>query len=127
MKKTSHKKNPLLAEEKAKQKLRRILIKMTVLFVLAAILSLPPALFSFRMFDAHGATENPATILLFLSFFSFPAFTLISILLAWLFYKFYKFNWAYKVLLLPLLNISSALIALVWLQIAYDGLFGGKP
>jgi uncharacterized BrkB/YihY/UPF0761 family membrane protein len=113
-------------EERKEQKTRFYLVIFTVLFVLVALLSLLPATYAIRMFDAHGATENPATILLFLSFFSFPAFLLISVILAWIFYLLLKFRWALLILLLPLLNILGAAIGLTWLQLAYDGLFGSK-
>jgi uncharacterized BrkB/YihY/UPF0761 family membrane protein len=127
MKKPFSKSRALRDEEKARKKTRRLLVIFTLLFIPGAVLAFPPAMASIRMFDAHGATENPATILLFLSFFSLPAVLLTATILAWLFYVLENFRRAKRFLLLPLINVAAAALALAWLQIAYDGLFGGKP
>lgn len=126
MNRVSKEKRDAARQEIARKQTRRILAVFTVLFVLGAVLAFPPAVASIRMFDAHRATENPATILLFLSFFSFPFVLLSSTILAWLCYVMDHFRRARLFLLLPLINLLGAGIGLAWLQIVYNGLFGGK-
>ena len=56
---------------------------MTIVFGVAGLLGLLPALTSVFLFDAPGSEKNPVTILLFCAAITFPIVCLISIILSW--------------------------------------------
>lgn len=98
---------------------------MSVIMGAFGALSTLPALFSVMMFDAPGATENPATVTLFVAIASCPIVCYSAIFSAWLFYRENKFGLARIVVLAPLLNLLVGGIALYCLEVFYDGRFNG--
>ena len=102
---------------------RTFLIVTTILFSLGGILGLLPALTSFFLFDAPGSEDNPATILLFCCALTLPVVCLLALLAAWIFYWGKHYRSACGISLLPLLNITGAIAALVWLEIFHGGQF----
>ena len=102
---------------------RTFLIVSTILFSLGGILGLLPALTSFFLFDAPGSENNPATILLFCCALTLPVVCLVALLAAWILYRWKYYRVACGISLLPLLNITGAVAALVWLEIFNRGQF----
>ena len=102
---------------------RTFLIVSTILFSLGGILGLLPALTSFFLFDAPGSENNPATILLFCCALTLPVVCLLALLAAWILYRRKNYRIACGISLLPLLNITGAVAALLWLELFNGGQF----
>jgi O-antigen/teichoic acid export membrane protein len=102
---------------------RRCLIITTVVFGLAGVLGLLPALTSVFLFDAPGSEKNPATIVLFFSALTLPIACLISIVLSWVFYARERFRSACYISFLPVVNLLCGAAALIWLELFNAGQF----
>lgn len=101
---------------------RTFLIVTTIVFGLAGVIGILPALTSFFLFDALGSTENPGTIVLFISALSFPIVCALSIAASWTLYAMKRFTVARWLAFLPVLNLLLGGAALAWLQIFNAGL-----
>jgi hypothetical protein len=100
---------------------RKCLIISTVVFGLAGLLGLLPALTSFFLFDAPGSEKNPATILLFFSAATLPIVCLVSIILSWILYRRKKFTLGCYISFLPAINLLCGAAALLWLELFNNG------
>lgn len=98
---------------------------MSVLVGILGALGAVPALFSVMMFDAPGATQNPATIALFVAVASFPFVCLGAIAIAWSLFGLKQFALACIAIWLPVINAVLGGIAYYCLQEFYDGRFNG--
>ena len=101
------------------------LLAASLLYGVLGALSLVPAAFSVTMFDAPGSEKNPATRLLFWSIFTVPLACLLAIVLAWLLYLAWASAAANVFVHLPLVNIVSILLGVIWLKRVYGGRFNG--
>ncbi len=101
---------------------RTYLIVTTIVFGLAGVVGIFPALTSFFLFDAPGSTENPGTIALFVSALSFPLVCVVSVAASWILYWMERFTAARWLALLPIVNILTGSAALFWLQVFNGGL-----
>lgn len=73
------------------------------------------------LFDAPGATSNPATVTLFWSILMYPVVSLLSIIVGWLLSK-YSNPWLGCVVsFVPALNLLAAVIAVIGLNLFYGG------
>ena len=89
-------------------------IGLTILSVLAALMSTPMVMFSPMMFDAPGSDENVLTQFLFFSVLAFPVLCLMGGILPWVFKRHPKSIWlsglsglARTQLLLPITLIQT--------------------
>ena len=105
------------------QRTRRFLVVTTIASVLGAVLGLIPALTSFFLFDAPGSEKNPATIALFVSALSLPLTCVVAIALSWILYRLGHHAIARWSSLLPLLNLLTGGLALIYLQLLCNGRF----
>ena len=102
---------------------RKFLIITTIVFGVAGLLGLLPALTSFFLFDAPGSEKNPATVVLFCAALTFPIVCLISIILSWILYARKHFAVACYTSFLPAVNIVCGGTALIWLELFNGGQF----
>ena len=103
---------------------RTWLIIETIVSIPAIAIGAFVAAMSVMMFDAPGASENPAVILLFCSIAGLPVSLLAGVVLAWIALAMKRDRGALWLSLLPLLPLLTGLIALLWLQFGYGGNFG---
>ncbi len=97
----------------------------SVVFGTLAVLGIMPALFSPMKFDAPGSQENPATQLLFWTTLTFPLVCAFAIATSWGLFALHAYQSARLIALVPILNSLAWILALVWLEVAYDGKFNG--
>lgn len=103
----------------------RFLIRLiSVLWILAGVAGLMPALFSVMLFDAPGSESNPATIALALAVATFP-FVCLGAAVQSLRSASADSGGDYRLLFLPLLNIVVAAIAVAWIEAFQNGRFNG--
>jgi glucan phosphoethanolaminetransferase (alkaline phosphatase superfamily) len=95
-------------------------IGLTILSILAAVMSMPMVMFSPMMFDAPGSENNPVTQLLFYSVLAFPVLCLMGGILPWIFKRHPKSIWLYG---LSGLAIGLLILAIVLLSIKCGGDF----
>jgi glucan phosphoethanolaminetransferase (alkaline phosphatase superfamily) len=95
-------------------------IGLTILSILAAVMSMPMVMFSPMMFDAPGSENNPITQLLFYSVLAFPVLCLMGGILPWIFKRHPKSIWLYG---LSGLAIGLLILAIVLLSIKCGGDF----
>ncbi|MEQ8391227.1 MAG: hypothetical protein RIB30_09555 [Thalassospira sp.] len=96
-------------------------VGLTILSVLAALMSMPLVMFSPMMFDAPGSDNNALTQLLFYSVLSFPALCLAGGILPWVFKRHPKSIWLYW---LSGFAIGLFVVAIVLLSVKCGGDFG---
>ena len=89
-------------------------IGLTILSVLAAVMSMPLVMFSPMMFDAPGSDENIYTQFLFFSVLAFPVLCLLGGILPWIFKRHPKSIWLYWLsgLAIALIVVAAALLEL---------------
>lgn len=89
-------------------------IGLTILTVLAALMSMPMVMFSPMMFDAPGSDENVLTQFLFFSVLAFPVLCLMGGILPWIFKRHPKSIWLYGLsgLAIALIVVAAALLEL---------------
>lgn len=95
-------------------------IGLTVLSILAALLSLPMVMMSPMMFDAPGSDNNPITQMMFYSLLAFPVLCLMGGILPWIFKRHAISIWLYA---LSGLAIGLFFASIVLLQIQCGGDF----
>ncbi|MEQ9346721.1 MAG: hypothetical protein RIG26_09790 [Thalassospira sp.] len=95
-------------------------VGLTILSVLAALMSMPLVMFSPMMFDAPGSDNNALTQLLFYSVLAFPALCLAGGILPWMFRRHPQSIWLYA---LGGLAVGMLVIAIVLLEIQCGGSF----
>ncbi|MEA2163154.1 MAG: hypothetical protein QOK37_1281 [Thermoanaerobaculia bacterium] len=100
------------------------LIFATILQGIGIFAGIGLVLMSAFLFDAPGSEKNRALIMLALSFVAFPVACFLAIPFEWVAYVKKSFRGAVWFSLLPLLPVISAIIGIVWLQVAYGGNFG---
>ena len=76
------------------------------------------ALMSPMMAAAPGALEDPATVLLLITVITFPITLILGVAIAWILFARQNYNWAWRVSLLPTLNLGLGAIALTWIAIS---------
>ncbi len=103
---------------------RTWLIIETIVSIPAIAIGAFVAAMSVMMFDAPGASKNPALILLFCSIAGLPVSLLAGVVLAWIALAMKRDRGALWLSLLPLLPLLTGVIALLWLQFGYGGNFG---
>jgi hypothetical protein len=92
---------------------------------LLGIVAVPPAMFSVMMFDAPGAAENWATIVLAAATLSFPFVCLISVIESRnRLLRDLQAN-AYWWACLPLVNVVVGGVGLAWISLVQGGKFSG--
>lgn len=96
-----------------------VLYGLTSPFVLMAITFLPLA------FDAPGAEKNPATKLFAFSLLTSPLTIVVATPLAWLLFNFRRHILSVLAVSLPLVNLLLFVIAIIWLEVRYGGVFAG--
>ena len=101
------------------------LVIASVLVALLGLASVIPALFSVMMFDAPGATENPATIALAISVASCPFVCFGAIAKAWSLFGAATNGLAKIAIWAPIINLIVGAIAFYCLLTFYDGKFNG--
>lgn len=92
---------------------------------LGAVLGVFLAFTSLFLFDAPGSEKNPATIVLFFSAVTLPVACLASIALSWILYLRRRFTGARVISMLPLLNLLTGALALIYLELFCGGRFSG--
>ncbi len=107
-----------------KRPVRTWLIIETIVSIPAIAAGAFVAAMSVMMFDAPGAAENPAVILLFCSIAGLPVSLLAGVVLAWIALAMKRDRVALWLSLLPIVPLLTGLIALLWLQFGYGGNFG---
>jgi len=95
-------------------------IGLTILSVLAALMSTPMVMFSPMMFDAPGSDENVLTQFLFFSVLAFPVLCLMGGILPWVFKRHPKSIWLYG---LSGLALTQLLLAITLIQTQCGGNF----
>ncbi|WP_249741905.1 hypothetical protein [Thalassospira tepidiphila] len=95
-------------------------IGLTILSVLAALMSTPLVMFSPMMFDAPGSDENVLTQFLFFSVLAFPVLCLMGGILPWVFKRHPKSIWLYG---LSGLAFALVAVAIVLLSVQCGGDF----
>lgn len=95
-------------------------IGLTILSVLAALMSMPMVMFSPMMFDAPGSDENIYTQFLFFSVLAFPVLCLLGGILPWICGRHPKSIWLYG---LSGLAIGLLILAIVLLSVNCGGDF----
>ena len=95
-------------------------IGLTVLSILAALLSLPMVMMSPMMFDAPGSDNNPITQMMFYSLLAFPVLCLMGGILPWVLKRHPLSIWLYA---LSGLAVGLFFAAVVLLQIQCGGGF----
>lgn len=99
------------------------LIFATILQGIGILVGIGLVLMSAFLFDAPGSEKNRALIMMALSFVAFPVACFLAIPCEWVAYAKKHFRGAVWFSLLPLLPVISAIIGIVWLQVAYGGNF----
>jgi hypothetical protein len=110
--------------EAAKASTRRRLIAGTCLAAPAAILSAVLAVFTPMLFDAPGATGNPAVLLLAASLLLLPLACIVTVVGAWTAFGMGRYRLALRLWLLPVVVMVAVLAAATWIQVGYGGRFG---
>ncbi|WP_417829698.1 hypothetical protein [Thalassospira sp.] len=95
-------------------------IGLTILSLLAAVMSAPLVMFSPMMFDAPGSEENPLTQLLFYSVLAFPVLCLMGGILPWIFRRHRLGIWLYA---LSGLAVALFVVAISLLGVICSGNF----
>jgi len=95
-------------------------IGLTILTVLAALMSMPMVMFSPMMFDAPGSDENVLTQFLFFSVLAFPVLCLMGGILPWVFKRHPNSIWLYG---LSGLALTQLLLAITLIQTQCGGNF----
>lgn len=97
---------------------------ISVLWILAGVAGLIPALFSVMLFDAPGSESNPATIALALAVATFP-FVCFGAAVQALRSAADESGGDYRLLFVPLLNVVVAALAVAWIEAFQNGRFNG--
>ncbi len=103
--------------------LRIYLTVFSVLFGLAGLFSILPALLSVMMFDAPGATFQPGTIVLAVCVGTFPFVCFSGITAAWQAYWHENAHLARMVILLPCINLLVGWLAYLYVEMVQGGKF----
>jgi hypothetical protein len=104
---------------------RLAILALTVLWAVVGVASVVPAAFSVMMFDAPGATERPATVVLVLAVLSFPLVCLFTVVNALACRRSEQWSRAYWFLALPAVNLLAGGAAAWWIEAFQGGKFAG--
>lgn len=100
------------------------MIVATCVAVPATVIGAVLALMSAMFFDAPGSEHNPSLILLAGSLVAFPITCVVGIACAWIAFARHCYRGAIRFSLLPFLPVVTAIVGIVWLEVAYGGKFG---